>query len=345
MHADACPASAAPTSGLLTGRNSPYLSAVISMPFTPGHEVVGRDPRRPARAAQGQPGGDRPGAGLRCRAACDSCPWCAAGQHSRCDHITTGAVSAGIQTGFCADTGGGWSRMLVAHAAASCTSVPDALDDRSAVLVEPLACAIHSVRRVTVAARRQRRGGRRRHRRAAHRAGAARVHRGRPDLRRRQARPPARAGPGAGRDRGARVRAGRPARCAGPTGALPGPPGARRGVPAGRRRPRLRVHRRLRAWTPRCGWSGRAARSCCPACRTASVDLTPLWFRELQLVGAYASGGAGLPRRHARSRSRRRWTATSTRSTRWRAGVRRSATPAPRAGSAPSKSRSTRPKD
>src|SRR5262245_32710255 len=28
--------------GLLTGRNSAYLSALVSMPFTPGHEVVGQ---------------------------------------------------------------------------------------------------------------------------------------------------------------------------------------------------------------------------------------------------------------------------------------------------------------
>jgi threonine dehydrogenase-like Zn-dependent dehydrogenase len=27
----------------------------------------------------------------------------------------------------------------------------------------------------------------------------------------------------------------------------------------------------------------------------AGVDLTPIWFRELQLVGAYASGGQDFP--------------------------------------------------
>ncbi len=55
--------------GLLTGRNSPYLSAVISMPFTPGHEVVGETLDDAARHAQGQPGGDRPGARLPAAAA------------------------------------------------------------------------------------------------------------------------------------------------------------------------------------------------------------------------------------------------------------------------------------
>ncbi len=55
-----------------------------------------------------------------------------------------------MQTGFCADTGGGWSRMLVAHQS-QLHQVPADLDDRRAVLVEPLACAIHSVHRVPVA--------------------------------------------------------------------------------------------------------------------------------------------------------------------------------------------------
>jgi threonine dehydrogenase-like Zn-dependent dehydrogenase len=134
--------------GLLTGRNSPYLSAVVSMPFTPGHEVVGET----LDGVPGIPRGSRvvldPVLGCAPRGV-DTCQWCDAGAHSRCDHITTGQVSAGMQTGFCADTGGGWSQMFVAHHS-QLHLVPDALDDRQAVLVEPLACAIHTVRRAAV---------------------------------------------------------------------------------------------------------------------------------------------------------------------------------------------------
>jgi threonine dehydrogenase-like Zn-dependent dehydrogenase len=134
--------------GLLTGRNSPYLSAVISMPFTPGHEVVGQT----LDDLDGLPKGSRvvldPVLGCAARGV-KPCPSCAAGEHSRCDHVTAGAVSAGLQTGFCAGTGGGWSRMLVAHGS-QLHEVPDSLDTEQAVLVEPLACAIHSVRRVAV---------------------------------------------------------------------------------------------------------------------------------------------------------------------------------------------------
>src|SRR5258707_12611192 len=130
--------------GVRTGRISPYLSAVISMPFTPGHEVVGQT----LDDLDGLPKGSRvvldPVLGCAPRDV-RPCPSCAAGEHSRCDHVTAGTVSAGIQTGFCGDTGGGWSRMLVAHGS-QLHAIPDSLDSEQAVLVEPLACAIHSVR-------------------------------------------------------------------------------------------------------------------------------------------------------------------------------------------------------
>lgn len=134
--------------GLLTGRNSFYLSALISMPFTPGHEVVGE-------LLDDLPGLSRgtrvvldPVLGCAARGV-DPCAACAADDHNRCNQITAGRVSAGMQTGYCADTGGGWSRMLVAHVS-QLHPVPDTLDDPAAVMVEPLACAIHTVRRAAV---------------------------------------------------------------------------------------------------------------------------------------------------------------------------------------------------
>jgi threonine dehydrogenase-like Zn-dependent dehydrogenase len=135
--------------GLLTGRSSPYLSPMTSMPFVPGHEVVGET----QDDLPGMPKGTRVVMDpvLSCAArGTPECRWCASGQQSRCDHITTGRISAGLQTGSCADTGGGWSRQFVAHAS-QLHAVPDDLPDERAVLAEPLACAVHSVRRVKVA--------------------------------------------------------------------------------------------------------------------------------------------------------------------------------------------------
>ncbi|MGI8868702.1 MAG: zinc-dependent alcohol dehydrogenase [Mycobacteriales bacterium] len=133
---------------LLSAKASPYLSPVVSTPFIPGHEVVGEL----LDGAGDVPAGTR--VVLDPVLACatrdiEPCAQCAAGEESRCDHVTAGVVSAGLQTGFCADTGGGWSGMLVAHER-QLHAVPDGLSDKAALLVEPLACAVHSVRRAAI---------------------------------------------------------------------------------------------------------------------------------------------------------------------------------------------------
>src|SRR5439155_9125427 len=64
----------------------------------------------------------------------------------RCDRVTVGNVAPGLQTGYCTDTGGGWGGMLVAHRS-QVHPVPDGMTDSRAVLVEPLACAIHAALR------------------------------------------------------------------------------------------------------------------------------------------------------------------------------------------------------
>jgi threonine dehydrogenase-like Zn-dependent dehydrogenase len=132
----------------LSGRASFYFSPLVSMPFVPGHEVVGDL----YDDLEDLPAGTRVVLEpvLSCAArGLEPCPSCASGQTGRCDRITVGHVAPGLQTGFCADTGGGWGRMLVAHRS-QLVSVPDSMTDTRAVLVEPLACAIHAVRRARI---------------------------------------------------------------------------------------------------------------------------------------------------------------------------------------------------
>jgi len=133
---------------LLTGRSSPYLGPLTSMPFVPGHEIVGRTLDELPDLPRGTRVVIDPVLGCAVRGV-TPCPSCRTGATSRCDHVTTGRLAAGLQTGFCADTGGGWSRRMVAHRT-QLHPVPDALPDEVAVLVEPLACAVHAVRRVPV---------------------------------------------------------------------------------------------------------------------------------------------------------------------------------------------------
>jgi threonine dehydrogenase-like Zn-dependent dehydrogenase len=133
---------------LLTGQVSPYLSALTSTPFVPGHEIVGEL----VDDIEGLSAGTRVAIDpvLSCRArGLPPCRECASDWPNRCDHVTLGDIPAGVQTGFCAGTGGGWSRMLVAHRT-QLHPVFDSLHPERAVLVEPLACAVHGVRRADV---------------------------------------------------------------------------------------------------------------------------------------------------------------------------------------------------
>jgi threonine dehydrogenase-like Zn-dependent dehydrogenase len=137
----------------VTGGSSLYFSPLVSMPFTPGHEVVG-DLLDDAVSSNGVglPAGTRVVLDpvLSCRArGLDDCPACAAGATNRCARVTLGHVSPGLQTGYCRDTGGGWSGGLVAHAS-QLRAVPDGMPDERAVLAEPLACAVHVARRAFV---------------------------------------------------------------------------------------------------------------------------------------------------------------------------------------------------
>lgn len=132
----------------ITGSASLYFSALTSMPFVPGHEVVAEL----LEDCEDLPRGTRVVVDpvLACAArGLPSCPSCAAGATNRCDRVTVGHVAPGLSTGFCRDTGGGWGEQLAVHRS-QLHVVPDDLDDERAVLVEPLACAVQLARRAQV---------------------------------------------------------------------------------------------------------------------------------------------------------------------------------------------------
>jgi threonine dehydrogenase-like Zn-dependent dehydrogenase len=118
-------------------RSSRWFEGVVSFPFVPGHEVVGdlddgtRVVLEPVLACAAR-GVDPP------------CQACARGENGNCEQIAFGALEPGLQTGYCADTGGGWSHALVAHES-QLHRVPDGMSDEAAVMVEPAACAAHAV--------------------------------------------------------------------------------------------------------------------------------------------------------------------------------------------------------
>lgn len=133
----------------LAGRSSFYFSPLVSLPFIPGHEVVGElledceDLKAGTRVVLSSV--------LACAARGEDpvCPNCEAGLSNRCDRVTVGHLKAGLQTGYCTETGGGWSRLMLAHRS-QLHAVPQTMSNEVAVLVEPFACAIHAAQRAQV---------------------------------------------------------------------------------------------------------------------------------------------------------------------------------------------------
>ena len=128
---------------MLGGDASFYFSPIVSMPFIPGHEVVGK------RLDTGERVVLEPVLACAARGIDPPCDACANGDIGLCMRTAHGHIAPGLQTGFCEDTGGGWGTRLVAHTS-QLHAVPDALPDEAAVLIEPLACAVHSVFRANV---------------------------------------------------------------------------------------------------------------------------------------------------------------------------------------------------
>lgn len=134
--------------GMLSGQTSLYFSAVVSLPFVPGHEVVAEL----LEDCEDLPAGTRVVVDpvLTCAArGVEPCESCATGATNRCSRITVGHLSPGLQTGFCKDTGGGWGQQLAAHRS-QLHPVPEGFSDEQAILIEPVACAVHTALRAGV---------------------------------------------------------------------------------------------------------------------------------------------------------------------------------------------------
>ena len=131
----------------ITAKGSPYFSPFTSTPFVLGHEIVGEVAEIGA-AVEGFRVGRRvviePVLSCSVRGISPPCHQCQNQRFANCENITKGDISAGVQTGYCRDTGGGWSQYVLAHQS-QLHLVPDDISDEAAVLLEPFACALHGV--------------------------------------------------------------------------------------------------------------------------------------------------------------------------------------------------------
>ena len=127
----------------IDGLASRYFEPIVSFPFVPGHEVV-------ADTDDGSRVVLEPVLGCVARGISPPCPACGRGDLGNCERLAFGHLEPGLQSGFCADTGGGWSTFMVAHES-QLHRVPDHMDDDDAVMVEPVACGVHAALRAGVA--------------------------------------------------------------------------------------------------------------------------------------------------------------------------------------------------
>ena len=135
----------------VSAKGSPYLAPVTSMPFVLGHELIGTVTET-GREVEALDVGQRvvlhPALGCRVRGIDPPCNACRDRRDALCRNVTRGDISSGIQTGYCRDTGGGFGESLVAHESQA-YPVPEEIDDRAGVLLEPFACALHGVMRAS----------------------------------------------------------------------------------------------------------------------------------------------------------------------------------------------------
>jgi len=124
------------------GKSSRYFEPLISFPFVPGHEVVGEleDGTRIAL---------EPVLGPESRGEEPAFEGASPGDGDDYGYLLSGSIGDGIQIGYCAGTGGGWSTELIAHES-QIHKVPEDISDEGAVILEPAAGGVHTALKAKV---------------------------------------------------------------------------------------------------------------------------------------------------------------------------------------------------
>ena len=126
----------------IDGHSSGYFDDLVSFPFVPGHEVVGltEDGKRVVL---------EPVLGPEARNEAPAFTGAAPGDGLDYGYLLAGDIDSGIQTGFCSSTGGGWGQSLVAHKS-QLHSAPKTLSDEDAVMTEPAAGGVHAAAKAQI---------------------------------------------------------------------------------------------------------------------------------------------------------------------------------------------------
>jgi len=82
------------------------------------------------------------------------CPRCAAGEFGACERFAApagggGDLPAGTSIGYCSGAGGAFAESMIAHAS-QLVPVPDSIADEHAILIDPVACSLHAALRADI---------------------------------------------------------------------------------------------------------------------------------------------------------------------------------------------------
>ena len=143
--------------GCLSYSASTAMEPFGSFPAVLGHEIVGRV-KSVGGNVEGFSSGQRVtidpmiSCATRGYQGSDYCPSCSVGRHSTCERageegvimVNGNVLAPGVTIGYHRDLPGGWGDVLLAHKS-QVFAVEDNISDDMAVLVEPLAIAMHAV--------------------------------------------------------------------------------------------------------------------------------------------------------------------------------------------------------
>lgn len=131
----------------LNGRRDNPMTALITFPQVLGHEVVGVIEAVGPGARHRQPGERvvlNPWLSCAVRGIDPPCAACRGGRLSLCHNFRHGTLPAGIHTGNCAMATGGFAPLLPAHES-QCIRIPDEVTDEEAVLADPFSVSLHAI--------------------------------------------------------------------------------------------------------------------------------------------------------------------------------------------------------
>jgi L-iditol 2-dehydrogenase len=133
--------------GFLQEKPMPAAEPYFALPIIPGHELFG-EVAALGKKARGLHVGQRvsidPTLGCKERGFKALCQQCRQGNPGICEHLAEGCLSPGILIGICRETGGGWGEYFVA-ARHRLFPLPDTIDDDEASLLEPFSVCLRAV--------------------------------------------------------------------------------------------------------------------------------------------------------------------------------------------------------